>query len=83
MTFLCARARILREVVRRGWISDVSPGVIKTGGGGYTNNFMGVCCLQSSALDALKLQCQLQTQFLVSLKCCLRGKLLFFSRSLK
>lgn len=32
MTFLCARARISREVVRRGWISDVSPGVIKTGG---------------------------------------------------
>lgn len=80
MTFLCARARILREVVRRGWISDVSPGVIK---GGYTNNLMGVCCLQSSALDALKLQCQLQTQLLVSLKCCLRGKLLFFSGSLK
>lgn len=31
MTFLCARARILREVVRRGRISDVSPGVIKGG----------------------------------------------------
>lgn len=55
-----------------GGVSDVLLDVIKTGP--YTNNFMAICCLQSAALSALKLQCEPQTRLPVALKCCLRGE---------
>lgn len=43
-----------------GRISVVLPDVIKTEA--YTNNFMGICCLQSSVPSGLKLQRELHAR---------------------
>lgn len=49
-----------------GWISVVLPDVIKTGP--CTNNFTGICCLQSSLPAGLKLRRELQTYLIFSSK---------------
>ncbi len=62
---VCVRSRW--EGMGRGWISVVLPDVIKTGA--YTNNFMGICCLQSSAPSALKLQRESRAYLIFSSEC--------------